>query len=31
MELPPFDLTDFTKYKQGQAVVKECDMETDML
>ena len=31
MELPPFDLVDFTKYKQGQAVIKETDMEGEML
>ena len=30
MELPPFDLTDFNKYKQGQACVKECDMDDQM-
>ena len=30
MELPPFDLGDFTKWKQGQAIVKECDMDDEM-
>ena len=30
MELPPFDLADFNKWKASQAVVKECDMEETM-
>ena len=30
MELPPFNLDDFTKWKQGQAIVKECDMPDEM-
>ena len=27
MELPPFNLEDFTKWKEGKIIVKETDME----
>ena len=30
MELPPFDLGDFNKWKGGYAIVKECDMDEAM-
>ena len=30
MELPPFNLEDFNKWKQSQSIVKECDMEDEM-
>eukprot|EP00356_Strombidium_inclinatum_P010064 CAMPEP_0170493290 /NCGR_PEP_ID=MMETSP0208-20121228/13661_1 /TAXON_ID=197538 /ORGANISM="Strombidium inclinatum, Strain S3" /LENGTH=53 /DNA_ID=CAMNT_0010769195 /DNA_START=26 /DNA_END=187 /DNA_ORIENTATION=+ len=30
MELPPFNLEDFNKWKQSQAIIKECDMEDTM-
>ena len=30
MELPPFDLEVFTKWKQSQSIVKSCDMEEEM-
>ena len=27
MELPPFNLDDFTKWKTGQAIIKDTDMD----
>ena len=30
MELPPFDLEFFNKWKQSVAIVKECDMDPTM-
>ena len=30
MELPPFNLEDFNKWKQSQAIIKECDMDDVM-
>ena len=30
MELPPFDLGDFNKWRGGYAIVKECDMGEEM-
>ena len=30
MELPPFDLEFFNKWKQSVAIVKECDMDDTM-
>ena len=30
MELPPLNVDDFNKWKQSQAIVKECDMEDTM-
>ena len=31
MELPPFDIDDFNKWKASQFYIKECDMEDEML
>ena len=30
MELPPLDIDAFNKWKGGQAVIKDCDMEEEM-
>ena len=30
MDLPPLDIDVFTKWKGGQAVIKDCDMEEEM-
>ena len=30
MELPPFELDVFNKWKGGQAVIKECAMDEEM-
>tara|TARA_B110000285_G_C14777575_1_gene446942 strand:+ start:177 stop:377 length:201 start_codon:yes stop_codon:yes gene_type:complete len=31
MELPPFDLEFFNKWKQSNSIVKECDMDEQTL
>ena len=30
MDLPPLDIDVFTKWKGGQAVIKDCDMEEEV-
>ena len=30
MDLPPLDIDTFTKWKGGQAVIKDCDMDEEM-
>ena len=30
MDLPPLDIDTFNKWKGGQAVVRDCDMEEEM-